>query len=105
MPVMELNAFLSTAFASSASALGIDAAERDLVLACCAETESEPGLVSACVVELPQRMNGGGAPKWDELEMIAQYCRRKNVKLHCDGARLWEICSSYSESCGNSISL
>lgn len=51
----EMNRVLSAE--DVAAALGVGAAE----------PESEPDLVSTCVVELPQRMNGGAAPKKYEL--------------------------------------
>ncbi|HEY8279388.1 MAG TPA: creatininase family protein [Bdellovibrionota bacterium] len=45
----------------------------------------------ACVlVELPQRRNGGKLPTWKELEELKAAAKKKNTKLHLDGARLWE---------------
>lgn len=42
------------------------------------------------VIEVPQRMNGGGVSSFEELRKISEYCRSKGIKLHMDGARLWE---------------
>jgi len=46
--------------------------------------------LAAVVVELPYRRLGGILPGWDELEEIKMACRSKGIKLHMDGARLWE---------------
>ena len=43
------------------------------------------------VLELPQRMNGGATIPFDELQRISTMCRERSVRLHCDGARLWEV--------------
>lgn len=43
------------------------------------------------VIELPQRMNGGGTVPWTDLQQISKLCKRLGVKLHCDGARIWEV--------------
>ena len=54
----------------------------------------------ACVlvIELPQRMNGGATVPFDELEAISVLCRERGVRLHCDGARLWEVAGHYDKS-------
>jgi threonine aldolase len=46
--------------------------------------------VSALLLELPQREIGGYLPTWDELVSQCQWAREKGIKLHMDGARLWE---------------
>jgi len=43
------------------------------------------------VLELPQRMNGGATIPWEDLKSVSKLCRSMGIKLHCDGARLWEI--------------
>ena len=53
-----------------------------------------PGSV---LLELPQRPIGGQLPTWDDLEKISQWCREHGVKLHLDGARLWESEPYYRE--------
>ncbi|MCE9670055.1 beta-eliminating lyase-related protein [Myxococcus stipitatus] len=45
-------------------------------------------------VELPVRWLGGQLQTWEQLEELKQTCREKGVKLHMDGARLWE-CQPY----------
>ncbi|RKP58108.1 aminotransferase class I/II-fold pyridoxal phosphate-dependent enzyme [Cohnella endophytica] len=59
----------------------------------------------ACVLlELPQREIGGQLPTYEDLEAISAHCRAKGIKLHLDGARLFEILPYYrktaSEICG-----
>jgi len=45
----------------------------------------------ACIViELPQRENGGVLPLYSDLVQIRALCKRYGVRLHLDGARLWE---------------
>ncbi|ASS76642.1 low specificity L-threonine aldolase [Tumebacillus algifaecis] len=53
----------------------------------------------ACLLlELPQREIGGQLPEYAELEAISAYCREKGIKLHLDGARLFEILPYYQKS-------
>ncbi|UJF26067.1 low specificity L-threonine aldolase [Planococcus sp. 107-1] len=59
----------------------------------------------ACVLlELPQREIGGQLPSYITLEEISAYCRKNEIKLHLDGARLLEVLPYYgktaSEVCG-----
>ncbi|MWC27721.1 threonine aldolase family protein [Paenibacillus sp. MMS18-CY102] len=50
----------------------------------------------ACVLlELPQREIGGQLPPYEELVEISAYCRGKGIKLHLDGARLFEVLPYY----------
>jgi len=55
----------------------------------------KPSLV---VVELPLRRGGFRLPSWDELVAISTWCREHGVKLHFDGARLWESAPHYGRS-------
>jgi hypothetical protein len=50
------------------------------------------------VVELPLRRAGFRLPDWDELVAISAWCRAHGVKLHFDGARLWESAPHYGRS-------
>ena len=47
------------------------------------------------IVELPTRENGGQLPSWDELCALQASARERGVKLHLDGARLWEAQAHY----------
>jgi threonine aldolase len=51
--------------------------------------------LAAVVVELPLRRAGYRLPRWDDLLAISAWCRKKQVPLHFDGARLWEAAAGY----------
>src|SRR5579871_2605639 len=53
---------------------------------------------AALLIELPQREIGGQLPNWDELSAICDWARHKGIKLHLDGARLWECRPFYDRS-------
>lgn len=54
-----------------------------------------PGAVA---VELPLRRAGYKLPSWEQLGAISAWCRRNDVPLHFDGARLWESAPHYGRS-------
>lgn len=54
--------------------------------------------VACLLLELPQREIGGQLPDYEALEQISNYCRKKGIKLHLDGARLPEILPYYQKS-------
>ncbi|KAK4507349.1 hypothetical protein PRZ48_001084 [Zasmidium cellare] len=58
---------------------------------------------AAILIEIPNRTLGCKTYSFEELETISQACREANVKLHCDGARLWEISPYYQATAGKSI--
>lgn len=47
------------------------------------------------ILELPQRENGGVLPPFEELEKIRLLTAQLGIKLHMDGARLWECIAFY----------
>ncbi len=51
--------------------------------------------IATLVVELPAREIGGQLPAWDELEELVGIARMRAIRLHLDGARLWEARESY----------
>lgn len=57
------------------------------------ESPEPLGVVS---VELPVRWLGGQLQTWEQLEELKRACREKGVKLHMDGARLWECQPFYN---------
>ncbi|MFT7625509.1 MAG: threonine aldolase [Myxococcota bacterium] len=57
-----------------------------------------PEALSALLVELPIREAGGQLPTWDELEELKGTARRRGIRLHLDGARLWETAAHYGQS-------
>ena len=52
--------------------------------------------LGALLVELPQRETGGDLLGWDELAALSAWCRGAGVRLHLDGARLWECGPAYA---------
>jgi threonine aldolase len=57
---------------------------------------ARPERLAALLVELPAREIGGRLPAWDELGRIAALAHERGVKLHMDGARLWEALEAYA---------
>jgi threonine aldolase len=55
-----------------------------------------PERVAALVVELPAREIGGQLPLWDDLVELAAAAGRRRVRMHMDGARLWEAREFYA---------
>ncbi|WP_199616146.1 threonine aldolase family protein [Paenibacillus alkalitolerans] len=54
--------------------------------------------IACLLLELPQREIGGQLPEYSELEAISAYCVERGIKLHLDGARLFEILPYYGKS-------
>ncbi|WP_174845496.1 threonine aldolase family protein [Sporolactobacillus shoreae] len=61
--------------------------------------------ISCLLIELPQREIGGQLPDFHELEKISSYCRNKGIRLHLDGARLFEVLPYYQKSAAEICSL
>ena len=49
--------------------------------------------IASLLLELPQREIGGQLPPFEHVEAIGAWCSSNGVRLHLDGARLWE-CSA-----------
>jgi threonine aldolase len=49
-----------------------------------------PGRLAAVLVEVPLRDAGCLVPTYDELAALSAACRERGVRLHLDGARIWE---------------
>jgi threonine aldolase len=62
--------------------------ERHFTVADIASLGEDP---AAVVLELPLRRAGYQALPWDELDALSAWIRQRGVKLHLDGARLWEV--------------
>jgi threonine aldolase len=54
--------------------------------------------IACLLLELPQREIGGQLPDFNMLEEISIYCRERGIKLHLDGARLYEILPFYQKT-------
>jgi len=54
--------------------------------------------IACLLLELPQREIGGQLPDYETIVSISSYCREKGIKLHLDGARLFEILPYYQKT-------
>lgn len=54
--------------------------------------------VACLLIELPQRELGGYLPPFSELEAISQHCKNRGIRLHLDGARLFETLPYYEKT-------
>ncbi|OBZ11087.1 low specificity L-threonine aldolase [Bacillus sp. FJAT-26390] len=54
--------------------------------------------IACLLLELPQREIGGQLPAYAELEAMSAFCRERGIRLHLDGARLFEILPYYEKS-------
>ncbi len=57
----------------------------------------DSGLASL-LVELPAREIGGQLPSWDELVELSELARAKGIRLHLDGARVWQAAPAYGRT-------
>jgi len=51
---------------------------------------------AALLVELPAREIGGRLPAWEEIEALSKLAHDRGMRLHMDGARLWEAREYYA---------
>ncbi|KAK5173847.1 uncharacterized protein LTR77_002528 [Saxophila tyrrhenica] len=58
---------------------------------------------SVVVLEIPNRVLGCQTYSFPELEAISAACTEAGVRLHCDGARIWEIEPWYQRSAGKTF--
>jgi len=70
-----------------------------------ADVQAVEGPIACLLLELPQREIGGQLPAFAELEAIAAYCREQGIKLHLDGARLFETLPYYGRTAAEVCSL
>ena len=49
-----------------------------------------PGRIAAALVELPLRDAGCLLPAWEDLVALSTSAGARNIRLHFDGARIWE---------------
>jgi len=54
--------------------------------------------VAVLLIELPQREIGGQLPSWDDLVAIVECARDKGMRVHMDGARLFEALPFYGKT-------
>ncbi len=60
------------------------------------DLENCPERLAALLVELPAREIGGQLPAWEELEALGALARSRGIRMHMDGARLWEASAAYT---------
>jgi len=60
-----------------------------------AELDVLDALPRVCVVELPLRRAAYRLLPLDALQALSHWCRRHQVHLHFDGARIWEAAAGY----------
>jgi len=54
--------------------------------------------IGTLLIELPQRDLGGQLPTWEDLCEIVSYAKSKGMRVHLDGARLWQCEPFYGRS-------
>lgn len=54
--------------------------------------------LAAIILEVPMREIGGALPTWQSLLEIRHWCDVHGVKLHLDGARIWQVTDYYQRS-------
>jgi len=54
--------------------------------------------LAAILLELPMREIGGQLPTWDQLTEQSRWARSRGIKLHMDGARLWQCPAAYGKT-------
>jgi threonine aldolase len=54
--------------------------------------------VGAIALEIPLRPLGCVLPPWDELKAMSEWARSRQIPIHADAARLWEIGPYYNRS-------
>ncbi len=54
--------------------------------------------IASLLIELPAREIGGQLPPWHDLVALSELCREKGIKLHLDGARVWQAAPAYGRS-------
>lgn len=64
-----------------------------------------PGRLAAVLVEVPLRDAGCLVPTYDELAALSAACRERGVRLHLDGARLWEAQTRLGRSLSDVVAL
>ncbi len=62
------------------------------------DLDAMPEGVGVVLIELPQREIGGELPDWDSLVALTDWCRSRDIRVHLDGARLYECLPYYQKS-------
>jgi len=51
--------------------------------------------LSTLILELPHREIGGKLTPWEDVLKIQELCQSHGIKMHCDGARIFEASAGY----------
>jgi threonine aldolase len=62
------------------------------------DIEKVPSKLSCLFYELPMRHLGGDAPEFEQWRKIVSYLNTKNIALHVDGARIFEVLPYFNKS-------
>ena len=54
--------------------------------------------LASLLIELPAREIGGQLPTWKQLVELSELCRNRGIRLHLDGARVWQAAPAYGRS-------
>ena len=54
--------------------------------------------LAAVLLELPMREIGGQLPQWDDLVAQTAWLKAQGIRVHMDGARLWQCPPAYQKS-------
>jgi len=64
-----------------------------------------PDTTAAIIIETPMREIGGVLPSWEDLTMMRAWCQEHDIKMHLDGARIWQSTEFYQRSLAEIASL
>ena len=62
------------------------------------ERVSEKERLTTLILELPHRELGGKLTPWDDILKIRDACQQREIKFHCDGARIFEATTGYDKT-------
>lgn len=54
--------------------------------------------LASLLFELPAREIGGQLPTWEALVELSEICRNQGIRLHLDGARVWQAAPVYGRT-------
>jgi threonine aldolase len=65
----------------------------------------DPRTTAAIIIETPMRELGGILPSWQDLTSIRAWCTKHDIKMHLDGARIWQTTRFYQSTLAQIASL
>ena len=64
-----------------------------------------PEKIASVIIETPMREIGGTLPSWEDLNKIRVWCDDHGIKMHLDGARIWQCTVFYQRSLADIVSI